>query len=82
MLSFLPTSDKLALKASFLRFAVEIYKNNAGSRVLYTDAQFRWLREDMLHDLREEIQIACSSKKGCQRGLCIEHLSMIDRCAF
>ena len=78
-IAILPTPDELASKDPFLRRAAEIHENEAGScdLALHTDAQFRLLREDMLRDLREEIQIARSSKKGRQRGLCIEHLSMI-----
>jgi hypothetical protein len=40
------------------------------------DNQFRLLREDMLRDLREEIQVALTSKKGRRRGLCVEHLTI------
>ena len=78
-IAILPTPDELASKDPFLRRAAEIHENEAGScnLALHTDAQFRLLREDMLRDLREEIQTARSSKKGRQRGLCIEHLSMI-----
>lgn len=77
-IAILPTPDELASKDPFLPRAAEIHENEAGScnLALHTDAQFRLLREDMLRDLREEIQIARSSKKGRQKGLCIEHLSM------
>ena len=73
------TLDELASKDPFLRRAAEIHENEAGSGnlALHTDAQFCLLREDMLRDLREEIQTTRPSKKGRQRGLCIEHLSMI-----
>ena len=79
-IAILPTPDELASKDPFLPRAAQIYENEAGScnLALHTDAQFRLLREDMLRDLREEIQTARSSKKGRQRGLCIEHLSMVD----
>ena len=79
-IAILPTPDELASKDPFLRRAAEIHENEAGScnLALHIDAQFRLLREDMLRDLREEIQNARSSKKGRQRGHCVEHLSMID----
>jgi hypothetical protein len=77
-IAILPTSDELASKDPFLRRAVEVHKDGAGSctLALHTDSQFRLLREDMLRDLREEIQIASSSKKGRRRALCIDHMSM------
>jgi hypothetical protein len=77
-IAILPTSDELASKDPFLRRAVELHKDGAGpcTLALHTDSQFRLLREDMLHDLREEIQTANSSKKGRRRALFIDHMIM------
>jgi hypothetical protein len=75
-IAILPTADELASKDPFLRRATEVYENHARAcdLALHTDNQFRLLREDMLRDLREEIQIALTSKQGRRRGLCVEHL--------
>ena len=79
-IAILPSPDELAAKDPFLRRAVEVHENDTGQAnlALYTDNQFRLLREDMLRDLREEIQSAITSKKGRSRGLCIKHLSIAD----
>lgn len=79
-IAILPTSDGLASKDPFLRRAAKIHdsKTDSCNLTLHIDAQFRLLREDMLRDLREEIQIADSFKKERRRGIYIEHLNMID----
>jgi len=77
-ISILPTPDELASKDPFLPRANEM-DNSHNSReglAFHIDAQFRLLREDMLRDLREEIQIALMVKKGRRKGMCIENLSM------
>jgi hypothetical protein len=77
-IAILPTADELASKDPFLRRATEVYENKACAcdLSLHTDNQFRLLREDMLRDLREEIQIALTSRKGRGRGLCVEYLTI------
>ena len=77
-IAILPTPDELASKDPFLRRAAEIEGNEVGSSklALHIDGQFRLLREDMLRDLREEIQLARSPNKGRRRALCIENLSV------
>jgi hypothetical protein len=78
-ISILPTPDELASKDPYLPRANETGDSLKTPEALafHTDAQFRLLREDMLRDLREEIQIALGQKKGRRRGFCIENLSMI-----
>lgn len=78
-IAILPTPDELASKDPFLRRATEVYESDvkACDLALQTDNQFRLLREDMLRDLREEIQIAFTFKKGRRRGLCVEHLIIV-----
>jgi hypothetical protein len=75
-IAILPTPDELASENPFLRRATEVYDNDtkACDLSLHTDNQFRLLREDTLPDLREEIQIALTSKKGQRKGLCVEYL--------
>lgn len=77
-IAILPTSDELASKDPFLRRSTEVYGNDAKpcGLALHIDNQFRLLREDMIRDLREEIQSALAPGKRRRRGLCIEHLSM------
>jgi len=79
-IAILPTPDELASKDPFLRRAADVQAGDTRSHnlALHTDNQFRLLREDMLRDLREEIQIALSSKKGRRRSLCIDGLSLAD----
>lgn len=41
---------------------------------MHIDNQFRLLREDMLRDLKEELQVAVGSRKGRRKGLLIHGL--------
>ncbi|KAH0828788.1 P-loop containing nucleoside triphosphate hydrolase protein [Lanmaoa asiatica] len=51
----------------------------SNSRVAdYLDNTFRMLREDMIYDMREELQIALKKKPGRHRSLHINGLSMVD----
>ncbi|KAJ3930107.1 MAG: P-loop containing nucleoside triphosphate hydrolase protein [Lentinula lateritia] len=45
---------------------------------MYLDNQFRLLREDMLHEMREEVQIASKQKRGFHRGLIIDGFKLLD----
>lgn len=78
-IAILPTPDELASKDPFLRRAVDVHEGGTDSctLALHTDSQFRLLREDMLRDLRDEVQIAQSSKTGRRKGLSIDHLSIV-----
>jgi hypothetical protein len=77
-IEILPTSDELAAKEPYLPSAHEmsVRMTQPDGLALHIDAQFRLLREDMLRDLREEIQIARNQKKGRRKGLSIENLSV------
>jgi hypothetical protein len=77
-IAILPTPDELVSKDPFLRRAVEIHEDRPGPCTLarHIDSQFRLLREDMLRDLREEIQIDQSNKQGRRRAVCIDHLRL------
>ena len=79
-IAILPTPDELASKDPFLRRAADVLAVDNGSHdlALHTDNQFRLLRENMLRDLREEIQIALLAKKGRRRSFCVDNLSLAD----
>jgi len=51
----------------------------ASDRVaIHLDNQFRLLREDMIYEMREELQIATGKKKGYHRGTKIQQLEVKD----
>ena len=74
-IAILPSADELAsTEAPFLRLSVALDDpHTEGTReALYLDNQFRLLREDMIYEMREELQIALGPKnigvlwwKGC-----------------
>ncbi|KKZ62783.1 hypothetical protein EMCG_02894 [[Emmonsia] crescens] len=76
-ISILPTPDEIASKdPPFLRRATDVYEcqPESGRFAAYVNNQFRLLREDMLRDLREELQIVLESKKTGRRGVLIKGL--------
>ncbi|PVI03012.1 P-loop containing nucleoside triphosphate hydrolase protein [Periconia macrospinosa] len=77
-IAILPTADELSAKDPYLPRAQET--SNLALRpdglAFHIDSQFRLLREDMVHDMREEIHMALNMQKGRRRALSIEHLSM------
>jgi hypothetical protein len=77
-IAVLPTPDELAsTEPPFLRRATEIDDcPESGRLAMHIDNQFRLLREDMLRDLREELQVAVGSRKGRRRGLLIDGLAI------
>ena len=77
-ISILPTPDELASTESpFLRRAADVEDCAESTRLaMHIDNQFRLNREDMVRDLREELQIALGAKKGRRRGLIISNLSL------
>ncbi|KAL4807516.1 P-loop containing nucleoside triphosphate hydrolase protein [Aspergillus unguis] len=72
-----PTFDEFrSTEKPFYRRADEIMQTPVESRIAsHLDNQFRLLREDMLSDIRQELQIA-GSKKGKRRGVTLEGLSL------
>ncbi|KAG5982283.1 hypothetical protein E4U55_002088 [Claviceps digitariae] len=68
-ISVLPTSDEFASsQRSFYRTASEVEKSAPEERCRsHLDNQFRLLREDMLSELREDVQIALGQKKSHRR---------------
>lgn len=77
-IEILPTSDELASKDPYLPRVQETNERDSlpGGLAFHLDAQFRLLREDMLRDLRDELQIAHAAKKGRRKGLVVEHLTL------
>ncbi|KAF8129487.1 P-loop containing nucleoside triphosphate hydrolase protein [Boletus edulis] len=80
-IAILPTADEiLSAQPPFIRPASVLDDPEASdTRVAdYLDNTFRMLREDMIYDMREELQIAFKQKPGKHRGLHISGLSMVD----
>lgn len=79
-ISILPTPDELASTSPYLPRTIESSQDEAKPHTLalHTANHFRLLREDMLRDLREEIQLALSPRNKRHRGFCIEHLVVAD----
>ncbi|KIJ58232.1 hypothetical protein HYDPIDRAFT_34380 [Hydnomerulius pinastri MD-312] len=79
-IAILPTGDEvLCQQAPFIRPSFLDDPDSIETRVEdYLDNAFRMLREDMVYEMREEVQIALQKKKGKHRGLRIDGLSMID----
>lgn len=80
-IAILPTADEiLSTQRPFIRPAFVLDDPEASdTRVAdYLDNTFRMLREDMISNMREELQIALGKKPGRHRGLHIEGLSMVD----
>ncbi|KAF9238217.1 P-loop containing nucleoside triphosphate hydrolase protein [Melanogaster broomeanus] len=78
-IAILPTADEILSKQpAFIRPATVLEDPKAAdTRVAdYLDNTFRMLREDMIYEMREELQIALGKKPGKHRGLHIDGLSM------
>lgn len=76
-IAILPTADELmSQEPAFLQRAAVLEDVDREERLgLHLDNQFRLLREDMMSEMREEMDIALGSKKGKHRGLVIEDLA-------
>ncbi|KAH8917273.1 P-loop containing nucleoside triphosphate hydrolase protein [Atractiella rhizophila] len=83
--SILPTMDELLCKEPpFLRMTSELADEDYRDclTAVHLDNQFRLLREDMLGELRLEIQIALGEAKGRHRGLVIDGLELLQDLFF
>ncbi|KAF8842005.1 P-loop containing nucleoside triphosphate hydrolase protein [Paxillus ammoniavirescens] len=82
--SIIPTAEEAqCTKAAFFRHASILDDPDAKETRIedYLDNTFRLLREDMLHELREELQFILPNKGqkgGQQRGVMIEGLRLVD----
>ncbi|KAK5630234.1 hypothetical protein RRF57_005949 [Xylaria bambusicola] len=77
-IAIIPTADELSAKDPYLPRASET--NTLAQRpnglAYHLEGQFRLLREDMLRDMREEINIALNVQKKQRRAFSVEHLSI------
>ena len=79
LISILPTSEELSsTNPPFLRPSIMLEDPGTESnRVgIHLDNQFRLLREDMLYEMREELDVALGRKKGHHKGVKIDGLSV------
>ena len=80
-ISILPTPDELeSMSEPFLRPSSWLEDPATENRrlAMHLDNQFRLLREDMVGEMREELQIALGKKSGKYRGFVIEGLVLKD----
>ena len=81
--AILPTADEImSTKPPFLRpsAALDDPETEVNRTAIYLDNQFRLLREDMIYQLREELQITLGKKKGSRRGFSIDGLHLLALC--
>ena len=76
-----PTADEIrSTEPAFLRLAETLddpaYKENR--LTIHLDNQFRLLREDMLKEMRDELQVISGEKKGRHKGITIEGFKPLD----
>lgn len=79
--AIMPTADEIISgEKPFLRtsFSLQDPETEDNRISIYLDNQFRLLREEMLSDMREELEIATGKKKGRHRGLIIKGLDVLD----
>ncbi|KAK3315659.1 P-loop containing nucleoside triphosphate hydrolase protein [Apodospora peruviana] len=71
-----PTTDEfLSTQQPFYRTASEVFETDMARRPsVHIDNQFRQLREDMLAELREDIQVATGTRKGKRPPLTLGQL--------
>ncbi|KAI6121070.1 P-loop containing nucleoside triphosphate hydrolase protein [Pisolithus sp. B1] len=80
-IAILPTVDELSSnKNPALRRAshLEDPKSKKTRVADYLDNTFRLLRDDMMHELKEDTDIALKKKQGRQRGLVIDGIKAVD----
>jgi len=78
-ISILPTSEELlSTDPPFLRpsSVLEDPGTESNRVAIHLDNQFRLLREDMLYEMREELDVALGRKKGHHKGVKIDGLSV------
>ena len=80
-IAILPTADEIVSEEEpFLRLAGTIDEpDNTDKRlVTHLDNQFRLLRDDMLVEMRDELQIVFGKKKGKHRGIIVDGFEVLD----
>jgi hypothetical protein len=80
-ITILPTADEIASnEPAFLHPSAQLEDPDPEDTrmAMYLDNQFRLLREDMLYEMREELEIALGEKKGQHRGLVLDGFNFLD----
>ncbi|EHK17219.1 uncharacterized protein TRIVIDRAFT_210598 [Trichoderma virens Gv29-8] len=79
-ISIFPTADEVSSKEEpFLQRLDDVFEIPRESRTSsYISWLFRLLREDMLADLREDLQIAWGQKKAKYKPLCLGGLNLVN----
>ncbi|KAI6040717.1 P-loop containing nucleoside triphosphate hydrolase protein [Pisolithus marmoratus] len=80
-ISILPTADELSSSKKPALRPASLLEDPEGkeTRVAdYLDNTFRLLRDDMMHELKEDIDIALKKKQGRHRGLVIDGIKVVD----
>jgi hypothetical protein len=80
-ITILPTADEIASnEPAFLHPSAQLEDPDPEDTrmAMYLDSRFRLLREDMLYEMREELEIALGEKKGQHRGLVLDGFNFVD----
>ncbi|PBK99914.1 P-loop containing nucleoside triphosphate hydrolase protein [Armillaria gallica] len=81
-IAILLTTDELAsTEAPFLRPSSDLDNPSTEEHreALHLDNQFRLMREDMIYEMREELQISLGKQKGKKRrGIVVDDIKMLD----
>jgi hypothetical protein len=79
-IAIFPTADEfLSTEKPYYRYMSEVFGHDLGQRTgVHLDNQFRLLREDMLGELREDLQVAMGKKKGRTGAIKLSDLVPID----
>ncbi|KAF2669715.1 P-loop containing nucleoside triphosphate hydrolase protein [Microthyrium microscopicum] len=77
-IAILPTADELqSREKSFYRLATAVCEEEDEARpAIHLDNQFRLLREDMLAELRTDLQVALGQRKGKRRNVVLRDLAL------
>lgn len=77
-IAIIPTADELSADDPYLPRAHETstLAQRPDGLAYHLEGQFRLLREDMVRDMREEIQVALNTQKKQRRAFAVDHLSM------
>ncbi|KAL4068441.1 P-loop containing nucleoside triphosphate hydrolase protein [Scleroderma yunnanense] len=79
-IAIIPTADELLSKRKPALQPASLLDDPEGQETRISDYlgnTFRLLREDMMHELKEELDIALNKKKGRHRGLVVDGIKLI-----
>ena len=80
-IAIIPTADEMSsTEKPFLRtsYCLKDPKTEDNRISIYLDNQFRLLREEMLSDMREELEVATGKTKGRRKGLILKGMDVLD----